>query len=239
MDKQTISTRCEEVLRYCLEQVPQVQNDEIIWILNGSTLCNILCNIKRINNKIASEKFHNASLSFVRIPKGDLDICCKKNLHFNINMDNEIIRSFQEICEEKRYDHFVDMNSELEQRDIEQLCLYETNRGLKFFAKAPQYLLLYKFFEFNGKFHDYILSNDFDTIVNKKKNSINDLKSLYLISSAYIGKEETKIFLLNELKDFSNSFHRLYKLNENEYSKIIEIIIQMIETNDNLKIKDY
>lgn len=234
MEKQIISSRCEEVLKYCLEQVPQVQNNEIIWILNGSTLCNILCNIKKINNREVSDKFYESALSFVRIPKGDLDICYKKNIHFNIDMNNPVINKFHEICEEKRYDHFIDMNSELEQRDIEQLCLYETNQGLKFFAKSPQYLLLYKFYEFHGMFHDYILSNEIDYILSKKKNSINDLKALYSISAEYIGREETNTFLYSELKNFSGSFHRLYESSEDDYSQIIEIIIQMIKRNENL-----
>ena len=229
MEKSEISVICENLYKYCLCEIPQVQNDKIVWILNGSILCNILSNVNKINGIEVSNEFRQKSLDFVRIPKGDIDISYINGISYKINIDNDAVKRFYDICEQKRFEHLFDMNSVIEERDLKQLCLYETDSGLKFYAKLPQYILLYKFSELHGRFHDEILNQEYE-LINKK--IIHDIKALYDMSCEYIGEHETNDFLYNELKQISNSFHNLSEKNDNEYIDMIDKIVNIINSSN-------
>ena len=50
MNKFEIANICEELYKECLNEIPQYVNGELIWILNGSTLCNFLYNVVKIDD---------------------------------------------------------------------------------------------------------------------------------------------------------------------------------------------
>lgn len=69
MDKSIISLVCENVLKQALFENPQVSNNKINWVLNGSTICNVLPNVIKINDIDVSEEFNTILREFVRQPK--------------------------------------------------------------------------------------------------------------------------------------------------------------------------
>lgn len=232
-----ISNICENLYLKLLSEVPQMENDEIIWILNGSVLCNILSNVEEINNKIVSDKLKKKFEKFVRNPKGDIDICYKADRVYKFDLNSKEVLDFYSISDEKRTYNFVDSNSELIADDIAQLCKYKTSNGLEFYAKMPQYLFLYKFKEFVAIFHNELLINDIDTINLKRKNIIHDVNALYEISCEYYGLDNTHNLLFEKLKDISGFFHDLYESEEPNYNILIESTLKIISDFKKRKIK--
>lgn len=227
MEKELISNTCEDLYKECLREIPQYQNGNLIWILNGSTLCNILYNVVKIDEIAVSDDFRKYSYEFIRQPKGDIDISYKPGRIYKYGFDNDYIKAFQNISEEVRTYNFVDHNSKITEDDLKELCTMETKSGLRFVAKKPEYLFLYKFKELLSLFHKEILTGDIQLINNKKKNIILDLISLYKIAINYCGKEELDRVLI-ELKNKSSYLHNLYIDNKDGYYELINKALDLI-----------
>ena len=144
MDKEKIANICENLYKYCLNKIPQIENNKLIWILNGSTLCNILCNVSFIDGNKVSDEFKKYSYRFVRVPKGDIDITYVADREYKFDLSARQVLEFKEISEENRTYNFIDSNSELMDMDLKQVCKMTTKNGFSFYAKKPQYLFLYK-----------------------------------------------------------------------------------------------
>lgn len=230
MDKYEIANICENLYKECLREIPQFENDELLWILNGSTLCNFLLNVKQIDGLAVSEEFTKYCYDFVRRPKGDIDITYKSDRSYKFDLDNKYIKDFQMISEEQRTYNFVDSNSELSKDDFEELCTMETKSGLRFVAKKPQYLFLYKFKELLAVFSNEILNNDIDSINSKKKNLLPDVINLYNIATSYCGREQL-YSVIEKLPMKSAYLNKLYNENNSEYNKLIDTSLKLIESN--------
>lgn len=228
MNKELIANICENLYKECLREIPQYQNGELIWILNGSTLCNILYNVVKIDDIPVSSEFNKYCYDFIRQPKGDMDISYKENKEINFDLENEYIKSFQNISEDIRTYNFVDSNSQISNTDLKELCTMETKNGLKFVAKRPEYLFLYKFKEFISIFHEKILNNDIDSINKKNKNILSDLSNLYKIAISYCGREELDKLIIN-LKNNSSYLHQLYNDDKDDFYKLLEYSLKIIE----------
>ena len=237
MEKELIANTCEDLYKECLREIPQYENGELIWILNGSTLCNILYNVIKIDGVSMSDDFRSTCYDFIRIPKGDIDISYRVDREYQFDLNNKFIKAFQNISDEVRTYNFVDCNSEITDDDLKELCVMETKNGLKFVAKRPEYLFLYKFKEFLALFQKEILSNDIDTIINKKPNIIFDVTNLYKIAITYC-KDLNTIFKVLPMK--SSYLNKLYNESQNEYynliKKSLEIIDSFINNNYNKSI---
>ena len=235
MEKELIANTCEDLYKECLREIPQYENGELIWILNGSTLCNILYNVIKIDGVSVSDEFRSACYDFIRIPKGDIDISYRADREYQFDLNNKFIKAFQEISDEVRTYNFVDCNSEITDDDLKELCTMETKSGLKFVAKRPEYLFLYKFMELLSIFHKEILTGDIDSINKGKKNILNDVSVLYAIAINYCGKEELDKVLI-ELKDKSSYLHVLYNDNKDIYYELIDKALYLISKHS-IKIK--
>ena len=235
ISKEEIASICENLYKECLREIPQYQNGKLIWILNGSTLCNMLYNVIKIDDKYVSDEFKKYSYEFIRQPKGDIDITYSKDVNFKFDFDNKYIKAFQDISKEVRTYNFVDQNSEITSDDLKELCVMETKNGLKFVAKRPKYLFLYKFKELLSIFHKEILTGDIDSINKGKKNILNDVSVLYAIAINYCGKEELDKVLI-ELKDKSSYLHVLYNDNKDIYYELIDKALYLIRKHS-IKIK--
>jgi len=227
LEKEKIANICEELYKYCISKMPQVENDKLIWFLNGSTLCNMLYNVRYIDGTSVSEEFNNYCKDFIRQPKGDIDITYTPDRRYKFDLNNPNIVAFQEISEEQRTYNFVDSNSGLNETDLEQICKMTTKNGFVFYAKKPQYLFLYKLKEFIAIFNKEILENDIDEINRKKKNMLNDVKNLYNISLAYCGYEQT-LSVINNLPNISGYLHNLYEENKNDYDLLLNTAMNLI-----------
>lgn len=227
MNKELIANVCEDLYKECLREIPQYQNGNLIWILNGSTLCNMLYNVIKIDDISVNDDFRKYCYEFIRQPKGDIDISYRVGRKYLFDLNNKYIKAFQEISEEVRTYNFVDHNSEINDDDLKELCTMETKSGLKFVAKKPEYLFLYKFKELLSLFHKEILTGDIQLINNKKKNIILDVISLYKITINYCGKEELDRVLI-ELKNKSSYLHNLYIDNKDGYYELINKALDLI-----------
>ena len=235
LSKEIIADTCEKLYMYCISVIPQVENNKLIWFLNGSTLCNILYNVRFIDGVEVSEEFNNYCKDFIRQPKGDIDITYTPDRRYKFDLSNPNVVAFQEISEEQRTYNFVDHNSELNETDLEQICKMTTKSGFEFYAKKPQYLFLYKLKEFIAIFNKEILENNIDEINRKKKNMLNDVKNLYNISLAYCGYEQT-LSVINNLSNISGYLHNLYEGNKNDYDLLLNAAMNLI-TNIEQKIR--
>lgn len=232
-----ISNICENLYASCLKQIPQFENGELLWILNGSVLCNILANVETINDSQITDSLRSKLINFVRTPKGDIDICYKPGRKYKFDLNSNEVLEFYSISDEQRTYNFVDSNSELTEDDLNQLCKYKTVNGLEFYAKMPQYIFLYKFREYVTMFHQEILNNELDRIVLKRKNIIDDNKKLYEISCEYYGSKNLLKLLIDKLKDISDFFHELYENDKIHYNDIIQISLSEIQKNNKPKLK--
>lgn len=229
MNKQFIDDVCENLYKDSVKQIPQVEDGKIIWFMNGSTVCNILYNVVEIDGVSVSKEFNNACYSFVRVPKGDIDITYVADRPYIFDLSSVAISEFQNISEEKRTYNFVDSNSEMDEQDLNQLCFMKTKNGFSFYVKQPQYLFLYKFKEFLALFHDEILLGDVDAIGLKKKNVISDVKNLYAIANEYCG--EVEIFKsLKKLPDISDYMNTLSS-DRDKYVTLIEKAFSLIDVD--------
>jgi len=235
--EKNISNICENLYVNCLNQIPQFENGELIWILNGSVLCNILANVESINDVIIKEELKEKLIKLVRIPKGDIDICYKPDRPYKFNLNSKEVLDFYSISEEQRTYNFIDSNSELTEEDLNQLCKYKTINGLEFYAKMPQYIFLYKFKEFVAMFHNEILNNEFEKILNKRKNIISDVTKLYELTCEFLDCDEIEYLLFNKLKDTSDFLHKLHKEDSKKYNYLIEKALIEISKNNKLKRK--
>lgn len=227
LQKIEIANICEELYKYCIEQIPQIERDELIWVLNGSTLCNMLYNVEVIDDEYVSEKFKMACYEFIRQPKGDMDITYKEDRPYKFDLDAKQIRNFQNISEEVRTYNFVDSNSILNEIDYSQLCKMKTKSGFTFFAKKPQYIFIYKFREFLITCSQEILNCDVEKINIKKKNILRDINNLYNIAICYCGKEKL-LELFNILPSISNYLHNLYVEDKIMYKKLVDFGMNII-----------
>ena len=227
LSKEIIADTCEKLYMYCISVIPQVENNKLIWFLNGSTLCNILYNVRFIDGVEVSDEFNNFCKDFVRQPKGDIDITYTPDRRYKFDLENSNIIAFQKLSEEQRTYNFVDSNSELNETDLKQICKMTTKSGFEFYAKKPQYLFLYKLKEFIAIFNKEILENNIDEIDRKKKNMLNDVKNLYNISLAYCGYEET-LNVINNLPNISGYLHKLYEENKNNYDILMNASMNLI-----------
>ncbi len=230
--KEYIADVCENLYKECLREIPQYEDDELIWILNGSTLCNFLYNVVKIDGQTVNEEFKKYCYEFIRQPKGDIDLTYKVDRPYQFDLNNKYVKEFQSISEEQRTYNFVDSNSELSEKDFDELCTMETKNGLCFVAKKPQYLFLYKFKEFLAVFNKEILNGDLDSIISKKKNMLSDVVSLYNIALSYCGQVEINN-VLNNLPNISSSLKTIYENNVSEYYKLIEVSLKIIADLDN------
>lgn len=227
MNKELIANTCEDLYKECLREIPQYQNGNLIWILNGSTLCNILYNVVKIDDIAVSDEFRKYCYEFIRQPKGDIDITYRADRKFKFDFNNEYIKAFQDISAEVRTYNFVDHNSEINDNDLKELCTMETKSGLKFVVKRPEYLFLYKLKELLSIFHKEILTGDIESINNKNKNIILDVINLHKIAISYCRKEELDKVLI-ELKNKSSHLHTLYNDNKDEYYELINMALDLI-----------
>ena len=212
MNKEQIANICEKLYMYCVSQIPQIENNKLIWFMNGSTLCNMLYNVEYIDDKEVSKDFKDYCYDFIRQPKGDIDITYIPDRRYEFDLSNENIKNFQKISEEQRTYNFVDSNSELNEEE---------------------YLFLYKFKEFLAIFNKEILDGNYDEINKKKKNMLNDVKTLFNISVSYCGYEET-LEVIDRLPRISNYLHELHEKDINEYKKLLSIAINLLTNEDKI-----
>ena len=232
--KEYIADVCENLYMECLREIPQFENDELIWILNGSTLCNFLYNVVKIDGQAVNDEFRKNCYAFIRQPKGDIDISYKADRPYKFDLNNKYIKEFQTISEEQRTYNFVDSNSELSEKDFDELCTMETKNEFCFVAKKPQYLFLYKFKEFLAVFNQEILNGDLSSIISKKKNILSDVVSLYNIALSYCGQDEINN-LLDNLINISSSLKTIYEKNSSEYYELIDLSFKIINDINNRK----
>ena len=231
MDKKYIASVCENLYKECLTAISQYENNELIWVLNGSTLCNFLYNVVKINEEEVSKDFTKSCYDFIRQPKGDIDIIYKADRSYKFDFNNDAIKKFQSISQEQRTYNFVDSLSILSEKDYSQLCTMETKNGLKFVAKKPQYLFIYKFMELLAVFHDDILNDNIENIINKNKNIINDVRNLYEISINYCGYEET-MNIIDKLPNISKYSYNLHKNDKDLYDIQIKKTLELIKNEE-------
>lgn len=234
MNKEYIANVCENMYKECLKQIPQFEDNKLIWLLNGSTISNLLYNVIKIDEIKVSDQFKKSCYDFIRQPKGDIDITYVDDRIYEFDLDSQYIKEFQSVSEEQRIYNFVDSNSVLTNEDLEELCIMETKNGLKFMAKKPQYLFFYKYKEFLSLFTKEIIENDLESIYKRKKNIINDVVNLYFIAISYCGEEELENIIM-QIKDKSFNLSRLYAENRNDYNKLIEASLNLIKKS---KVKD-
>ena len=233
-EKEYIANTCENLYKECLNEIPQFENDELIWILNGSTLCNFLYNVVKIDGQTVDDEFRKFCYDFIRQPKGDIDITYKADRPYIFDLDNKYIKEFQMISEEQRTYNFVDSNTELSESDFDELCTMETKNGLRFVAKKPQYLFLYKFKELLAVFDKELLNDDLNSISSKKKNILSDVVSLYNIALSYCGQDEINN-VINNLINISSSLKEIYDNNDKDYYELIEASLKIIDDLNNRK----
>ena len=138
------------------------------------------------------------------------------------------------ISEEQRTYNFVDSNTELSESDFDELCTMETKNGLRFVAKKPQYLFLYKFKELLAVFDKELLNDDLNSISSKKKNILSDVVSLYNIALSYCGQDEINN-VINNLINISSSLKEIYDNNDKDYYELIEASLKIIDDLNNRK----
>lgn len=235
MEKKLISDICENLYRKCLEEIPQFKEGKIYWILNGSVLCNILGNVKKIDDELVSPELKQLFKDFVRIPKGDIDICYRPVRPYKFDLNSNEARKFYEISKEQRTYNFVDSNDELDDDIIITLSCYETENGLRFYAKKPQYIFLYKFRELVSENIDEIINANLELINLKNKNIINDTIKLFAISKYFYGYENTKNMVIDNLYLISNKLMKLRVNNEQDYYNIIDKAFVIINQKSRIK----
>ena len=228
MDKEYISNVCENLYKRLLIEIPQFNNNQISWILNGSVLSNILANVIKIDNRDVSLELSRLFNDFVRALKGDVDICYRPIRPYKFDLTSDEVKRFYEISDEQRTYNFVDSNDEIDETIMNQLSFYETKNGLKFYAKKPQYIFLYKFKEFVDMFHEEILNKDIEKIISKRKNIIDDTRNLYKISLYYYGFDNTITMLKEKLCNLSTYLNKLKSKDETEYYNIIDKSLKFI-----------
>ena len=229
-ENELIADICEELYKYCISQIPQVENNKIIWIMNGSTLCNMLYNVTKIDGIKITEKFNKNCFDYIRKPKGDIDITYVADRPYKFNLDSDVVKRFQDISEEKRDYNFVDSNSVLSDNDLKEICMMETKSGFRFYAKKPQCLFLYKLRELISVFSKDILSNNIDNIVRQNKNIIRDVKCLYKIAVSYCGKDII-LDTLSELPARSDYLYNLYENNNIIYNELINKCLNILNVD--------
>lgn len=234
LSKEQIADTCEELLVYCVNEIPQIENDKLIWLLNGSTLCNMLYNVKYINDEEINEELNSCCYDFIRQPKGDIDITYTPDRRYKFDLSNTSVVKFQSISEEERTYNFVDSNSELKEEDLKQVCKMTTKKGFSFYAKKPQYLFLYKLKEFLAIFNKEILEENYAEINKKKKNMLNDVKILYNISISYCGYEET-LKVIDDLPNISSYLHEIHEKDISSYEKLLNAALNLLEKNAKIK----
>ena len=233
LKKEDIADICEKLYEYCISEIPQFENGKLIWFMNGSTLCNMLYNVKYIDDVEVTKQFNDSCYSFIRQPKGDIDITYVPDRVYKFDLRNINVINFQSISEEQRTYNFVDSNSELENSDLNQLCKMTTKNGFTFYAKKPQYLFLYKFKEFLAILYKEILDGNLDEINIKRKNMLKDVKSLYNISLSYCGYDET----LNTIKNLPHISEHLRIMCKNDqkcYEELLNKSINILLKNKKL-----
>ena len=229
IDKEYIANICEDVFRKLLEINPQIEDGNLMWILNGSTICNFLYNIDSIDDVEVSLEFRKNAYKFIRQPKGDIDILYTKYKRFNKGLEYEEIKKFQSISLEKRDYNFIDHNSPIDECSSTQLCKYKTKSGLEFIGKKPQYLFIYKFEELAAVYYKEILANDSNNI--KSPNIIKDVTNLYNIALSYCSREEITS-LINNIYNISTTLNDIYNNDISKYQKIIKGISDIVINND-------
>lgn len=232
IDKKEIVKKCEDVIKYVSKITPQIQNGEINWILNGSVVCNILCNIKTINGEVVSNDFTAIAEKFLRQPKGDLDFTFREGQNIStklIDFDSQEIQGFYSISKEHRTYNFIDHNGIINERDLNEIAFAETRSGLKLYIKTPDNLFKYKL-------KDYFASKFIDKDDERNKQNLHDLTVLYCLSILWIGAENTNS-IIDNIRCYSQIMHNLYIEDSTLYQKeIIDIknkILKSIEPQSN------
>lgn len=232
IDKREIVKRCEDVIEYVSRITPQVQNGEINWILNGSVICNILCDIKSINGETVPNDFTEIAEEFVRQPKGDLDFSFKQGQNIStklIDFDSPEIQNFYNIAKEHRTYNFIDHNSTITEEDLNEICLAETHSGLILYIKTPDNLFKYKL-------KDYFSAKFIDKDNERNKQNFQDISILYRLSILWVGQETTNS-IIDNIRYCSGIMHNLYIENSALYHKKITDIknklLKSIKTKDN------
>ena len=233
LDKIKIADACENLYKYCISVIPQVKNNKLVWFLNGSTLCNMLYNVEFIDDIEVTDEFNNSCKDFIRQPKGDIDITYTPGQNYKFDLENEFVKEYQEISEEQRTYNFVDSNSKLSERDLDEICKMTSKNGFSFYAKKPQYLFLYKLRELIVIFHNEILENNIEEINSKRKNMLSDVKNLFNISISYCGYDET-LNVINELPNVSGYLHNLFENKKDEYDCLLSLSLNLIEENERI-----
>lgn len=225
-NEKNLSDICENVIKQAMLENEQISDNQINWVMNGSTVCNVLCNVKRIDDMIVSDKFTKEAKTFVRAPKGDLDISYAENFRFKINLSSSSVIEYQKISKEQRTYNFVDHNNILDDNEISQICKMETNSGLIFLVKKPQYIFAYKLRELVAKNIGLIFQNKFEEIDNN--NILRDSIILYNIASEYCSKKEI-IDVIFELYKISSILKGIKEENNEQYEKIINNMLDFFK----------
>ena len=227
MEKELIANICEELVKYCVSEIPQIENNELIWILNGSVLCNILYNVNYIDDIRVSDEMKSYCYDYIRVPKGDIDITYKADRRYKFNLNSKQVLDFKAISRENRDYNFVDSNSEINSQDLMQICKMQTKSGFVFYAKKPNYIFIYKLREFLNLYHKEILNNDIKTINKKNKNIIHDLKALYNIAYSYCHNFN---YLIDNIYMISSFLNNLRNSDIEKYNNLIDQGINIIKS---------
>lgn len=229
--KELIADICENLYKYCVDCIPQIENNKIIWILNGSILSNILYNVDYIDDNEVSKGFKRNCYYFIRVPKGDIDITYTNDREYKFDLNNKSVLDFKAISKEDRTYNFVDSNSIIKDTDLMQLCKMTTKSGFTFYAKKPQYIFLYKFKELLDCYNIEILNNNVSEIYNKNNNIINDVINLYNIAINYIDYAELYNLIIN-VSNISNYLDNLRNDNIDKYNELINCSLNIIKNNN-------
>lgn len=226
IDKKEIVKRCEDVINYVSKITPQIQNGEISWILNGSVVCNILCDINTINEDAVSNEFTVTAEEFVRHPKGDLDFTFREGQNIStrlIDFDSQEIQGFYNISKEHRTYNFIDHNGTITEEDLNEIALVETHSGLKLYIKTPDNLFKYKL-------KDYFSSKFIDKDDKRNNQNLHDLTVLYRLSILWIGAENTNS-IIDNIRCCSQIMHNLYIEDSTLYQKeIVDIKNKLLKS---------
>ena len=115
-------------------------------------------------------------------------------------------------------------------------CQFPQNHHcLRFYAKKPQYIFLYKFRELVSENIDEIINANLELINLKNKNIINDTIKLFAISKYFYGYENTKNMVIDNLYLISNKLMKLRVNNEQDYYNIIDKAFVIINQKSRIK----
>lgn len=112
----------------------------------------------------------------------------------------------------------------------------ETQNGLIFFAKRPEYLFIFKLRELVDLNFESVLSYNYDTIENK--NLLKDVEALFCLACTYAGHDRV-INLINDISDCSSIMQKMKSEELEKHNKILNAVTKYLEFNKGNYVPNY